>query len=169
MTVNVQARPLSAAGLDNLTALARLHGYVRYFHPSDEAAGADWHSMLRAGVERVEDADGDRALLDALRALFAPVAPSVRIALQNEPSPQVSRPTSDLIAWRHQGLGGGSWFGRDTGYLSERGVPAAGTPMKTFILAALLALTAVSGAVVVTQSAGAGGPPGHTGHQHGGR
>ena len=39
---NTAARSFSAAGLANLTAFARLYGYVRYFHPSDESAGADW-------------------------------------------------------------------------------------------------------------------------------
>src|SRR6185503_3613476 len=32
------ARPLSVQGLANLTAFARLYGYVRHFHPSDQAA-----------------------------------------------------------------------------------------------------------------------------------
>ena len=125
---NAPARPLSATGLDNLTTFARLFGYVRYFHPSDEAEGADWNSILRAGVERVEDARSDRALLNALQALFAPVAPGVRIALQSEPPPQVARLTGDLIAWRHEGLGGGSQWSIDRGYRSERGAPAADTP-----------------------------------------
>ena len=35
--------------------------------------------------------------------------------------------------------------------------------MKTFILAALLTLTAVSSVVIATQPAAAGGPPGHSG------
>ena len=125
---NAAARPLSAAGLDNLTAFARLYGYVRYFHPSDEAASADWTLMLRAGVERVEDAHSDRALVDALRALFAPVAPSVRIALQSEPPPQAARMTGDIIAWRHRGLGSESWLARVAGYQSERVAPAADMP-----------------------------------------
>jgi hypothetical protein len=38
----------------NLEALARLYGYVRYFHPSDEAAGIDWDyfAMLRERSRR---------------------------------------------------------------------------------------------------------------------
>ncbi|PYQ68039.1 MAG: hypothetical protein DMF53_00750, partial [Acidobacteria bacterium] len=32
------ARPLEGRGLDNLIAFTRLFGYVRYFHPSDQAA-----------------------------------------------------------------------------------------------------------------------------------
>ncbi|MCI0465048.1 MAG: hypothetical protein L0Z62_49640, partial [Gemmataceae bacterium] len=35
-------RNLTERELDNLVAFARLLGYVRYFHPSDEAANANW-------------------------------------------------------------------------------------------------------------------------------
>src|SRR5262249_9224034 len=38
---NEPPRPAEGRALENLMALARLLGYVRYFHPSDEAATAD--------------------------------------------------------------------------------------------------------------------------------
>jgi hypothetical protein len=38
-TGDVPPRPLTDQGLTNLTALTRLIGYVRFFHPSDQAAG----------------------------------------------------------------------------------------------------------------------------------
>src|SRR5262245_56866371 len=40
--------------LDNLVALTRLLGYVRYFHPSDESAAADWNVVAIEGVLAVE-------------------------------------------------------------------------------------------------------------------
>ena len=49
-------RPLSARGLTNLIALARLLGYVRYFHPSDQAAAADWGSFAAAAVAELDSA-----------------------------------------------------------------------------------------------------------------
>jgi hypothetical protein len=39
---NEPPRTLAGRGLDNLVALTRLLGIVRYFHPSDEAAAANW-------------------------------------------------------------------------------------------------------------------------------
>jgi hypothetical protein len=42
---NEPARPVSERGLRNLLAFARLYGYVRHFHPSDEAAETNWSSF----------------------------------------------------------------------------------------------------------------------------
>src|ERR1700726_88822 len=47
-------RPLSARGLTNLIAFARLLGYVRFFHPSDQAAAADWGSFAAAAVAELD-------------------------------------------------------------------------------------------------------------------
>lgn len=60
-------RPLSARGLTNLIALARLLGYVRYFHPSDQAAAADWGSFAAAAVAELDP---------AAPAATAPAAPA---------------------------------------------------------------------------------------------
>ncbi|HEV3076561.1 MAG TPA: hypothetical protein VHB47_19215, partial [Thermoanaerobaculia bacterium] len=49
-------RPLSARGLTNLIALARLLGYVRYFHPADQAAAVDWGSFAAAAVAEIDPA-----------------------------------------------------------------------------------------------------------------
>ncbi len=38
---NEPPRPLAGRGLENVTAFARLFGYVRHFHPSDQAANAE--------------------------------------------------------------------------------------------------------------------------------
>jgi hypothetical protein len=49
---DVPPRPLTERGLTNLTALTRLIGYVRFFHPSDQAAGlanADWDALPAPG------------------------------------------------------------------------------------------------------------------------
>ena len=45
---------LSERGEANLIALTRLAGYVKYFHPSDQAAEASWPEFLVLAVERVE-------------------------------------------------------------------------------------------------------------------
>src|SRR5687768_5321738 len=44
------ARPLTERGVENLAAFTRLLGYVRYFHPSDQAAATDWNALAVAGV-----------------------------------------------------------------------------------------------------------------------
>ena len=38
--------------LENITAFNRLYGYVKYFHPSDEAAAIDWDKFAIYGTTR---------------------------------------------------------------------------------------------------------------------
>lgn len=125
---NAPPKPLSARGLDNVVAFARLYGYVRYFHPSDEATNADWPTFLRVGIEQVEAARTDGALREALRALFAPLAPTVRIGEMGEPKPPVEDLKGEVVAWQHHGLGLSANPTRV--YKSERIAPAAGTPIE---------------------------------------
>lgn len=65
--------------LDNLVALTRLMGYVRYFHPSDESAAADWDVVAIDGVKAVIDADGPAELAKQLENFFQPLAPTLRV------------------------------------------------------------------------------------------
>src|SRR3989442_3654947 len=73
------SRELSPRGLENLVAFTRLLGYVRHFHPSDEAAATDWNAFTIAAVDTVESAQSGAALATTLRALFLPIAPTLRI------------------------------------------------------------------------------------------
>src|SRR5215470_17798605 len=70
-------RPLSSR--DSLAALGRLLSVVRFFHPSDEAAACDWNRFAVAAVRQVEGAATAQELAARLSALFAPVAPTLRI------------------------------------------------------------------------------------------
>ncbi len=102
-------RPLSTRGLENLVAFTRLFGYVRFFHPSDEAARADWNNFAIAGVQVVERAQDARELAGALRRLFLPLAPTLRIFPTGAPAPPPSpalnpMPGATLTVWRHQGV-----------------------------------------------------------------
>jgi hypothetical protein len=104
------ARGLTARGLANLTAFTRLLGYVRYFHPSDEAAAADWDAFALAAVDTVERAAGPTQLAATLRRLFLPLAPT--LVVDTRP-PQLDAPVSGapgaplvaLTEWAHHGCG----------------------------------------------------------------
>ena len=63
-------------GLANLTAFAKLYGYVRFFHPSDQAAAADWETIAIEGARKVERAKTPAGLIARLREIFQPIAPS---------------------------------------------------------------------------------------------
>lgn len=106
------ARPLQGRGLDNLVAFSRLLGYVRYFHPSDAAAGADWNALAIHGVRQVEPAASPEELARRLQDVFAPVAPTVRVFPTGKAPatpagllPPEGRPEPAVLAWRHLGVG----------------------------------------------------------------
>src|SRR5262249_33677915 len=71
--------PLSARGLENLVAFTRLLGYVRHFHPSDEAADTDWNSFAIKAIDEVEAAKNPTDLSQRLESIFRPVAPTIRV------------------------------------------------------------------------------------------
>lgn len=110
---NEPPRPLEGCGLDNLVALTRLLGYVRYFHPSDAATKTDWDAFAIQGVKAVEGASSPEDLARRLEELFRPIAPTVRVfptgkapEMPRELLPAGSDP--GIIAWRHLGVGTGN-------------------------------------------------------------
>lgn len=126
-TGDVPPRPLTDQGLTNLTALTRLIGYVRFFHPSDQVAGlanADWDALAMAGIERVEAARNPGELAAALSGLFSGIAPTVRVLPFPAPSKSAVEPSEvagggslRFLAWRHDGVDLHTPF---TSYESER-------------------------------------------------
>jgi hypothetical protein len=68
---NEAPRALSAGGLENLVALTRLLGHVRYFHPSDAAATADWDRFAVEAIGVVEPAKTPAELASRLTDLTA--------------------------------------------------------------------------------------------------
>ncbi|WP_316571746.1 S41 family peptidase [Neobacillus sp. YIM B06451] len=89
----------------NLEAFGRLYGYIRYFHPSDEAAELDWNRFGIYGVGKVKDAKNDKELKAALEELFLPVAPTLSLFLKEEKAPVEKKvaPTGKVVAWQHYG------------------------------------------------------------------
>jgi C-terminal processing protease CtpA/Prc len=138
-------RPLTEQGMRNAIAFTRLLGYVRYFHPSDQAAIADWDRFAIEGIRRVEPCEGPEQLANALGALFRPVAPTVQVFL-NEAQPAIPAglvPPAGavrlkLVSWRHYGVGQGDRSSPYTPYRSERvyvdwsGTPVASDPDQIF-------------------------------------
>jgi hypothetical protein len=126
------ARPLTDRGLDNLVAFARLVGYVRYFHPAEEAVRLNWSEFIVRGISAVEAAPTADSLAATLRALFAPIAPTVEVvreghrARRGAAAPgRVAPETIGVVVWRHYGYAD---EGTDSEvYLSARvRVPAPG-------------------------------------------
>ncbi|HYE46770.1 MAG TPA: S41 family peptidase [Caulobacter sp.] len=122
VVANDPPKPLGDRSLRNLEAFARLYGYVRFFHPSDEAAAADWNRVALAGVQHVEAARSDRELAQALRELFLPLAPTLVIEPGGPASPGPVADLANSHSWNHIGLG----LGGNPNYSSRRGPPPVG-------------------------------------------
>jgi hypothetical protein len=107
------ARPLTERGLANVIAFSRLLGYVRHFHPSDEAAQAHWEAFAIEGMRGVEGAGNPAELAAKLQAWFSPLAPTVQIFLTGKPQAPAKflLPEADssikVVYWQHFGFGTG--------------------------------------------------------------
>lgn len=105
------ARAVDERGLANLTAFARLFGYIRHFHPSDQAAAAQWDVVAVDGVRAIESAATAVDLATKLRAIFTPLAPTVQIYVTGQPPPPHPLPPVrdrqdvQVVFWRHTGFG----------------------------------------------------------------
>lgn len=95
--------------VENLEVFAKLYGYVRYFHPSDEATSINWDKFLFYGIEQVSEVNEPAELKQVLENLFLPIAPTIDIYLsKDEPkSPSLNNKTDDkvLVTWQHKGFG----------------------------------------------------------------
>lgn len=101
------------ASVENLRGFAVLYGYVRYFHPSDEAAAVDWNAFAIRGAERVHGAADPGELRGASKncsfqsdrrcASVGSARRHHRFRRSYAPDTQ----SLEVVAWQHQGGGCG--------------------------------------------------------------
>lgn len=126
-------RALTGQGLENLAAFTRLLGYVRFFHPSDQAAAADWDQVAVAGVQVIERAANPGDLAFRLEEFFRPLAPTLRVypdgerpGVPGELNPPSASP--EVVYWFHTGAG---LSGQGSGYSSVRQTARTSPPAET--------------------------------------
>jgi C-terminal processing protease CtpA/Prc len=94
--------------IENLKTFSKLYGYIRYFHPSDEAATIDWDKFLYYGIEQVVKAPNSVDLMNILDSLFLPIAPSIDIFFEEETPKAFDQPDNIdnlvLVSWQHKGV-----------------------------------------------------------------
>ena len=97
--------------IDNLKTFAKAYGYVKYFHPSDEAFTLNWQKFSAYGAKEVMKCNNQQELLNLLNSLFNPVAPSVKFLASQAPSGYemenlIPNDSSGyrLTYWQHLGL-----------------------------------------------------------------
>ncbi len=100
--------------LQNALAFSRLYGYIKYFHPSDEAASIDWNRFAIYGSGRVSLCKNSKELMEVLDTIFKPIAPSLQLfqvngnARVNDPVLlSAKKKEYKTIAWQHIGVGTG--------------------------------------------------------------
>ena len=92
---------------DNLLAFAKAFGYVKYFHPSDEAYNNYWKHFAVYGAKKVEHCKNNQELVETLNELFQPIAPTVRFSLTKEHLafvPIEQKSGSKPVYWQHKGV-----------------------------------------------------------------
>ncbi|MFA9556826.1 S41 family peptidase [Evansella sp. AB-rgal1] len=103
----------------NLYTFAKLYGYIRYFHPSDEAYELDWERFLLYGIEKVKHITHIHDLKEQLEILFKPIAPTLQLSFSDEKIQKTELPDKTeamkIVGWKHYGVGL-----QIPGYFSER-------------------------------------------------
>ena len=114
----LSAQPSENNQINNLRAFAKLYGYVRFFHPSDESANLDWDKFAVLGVEKVFNCHDIDELKKVLKNLFYPIAPTMSIYSNNteieKEYEQIKNDNDtnvmDEVAWQHYGV----WLGENS-------------------------------------------------------
>lgn len=99
------AAPEPTTDVEELHAFAKVYGYVRWFHPSDEAAGVDWDAFAVEGARRIVAVQDREALEAELEAWFAPVAPTLDVTVPGVSPRALELPRGKVVAWQHEGYG----------------------------------------------------------------
>ena len=109
----------------NLDAFANLYGYVRFFHPSDEANNINLARFAESGSLKMLAVKDDDGLIKTLKELFLPIAPTIKVYPTNQPETfiisSLTPPDTGLynkIYW--QNLGISSSYSKDKNFISER-------------------------------------------------
>jgi C-terminal processing protease CtpA/Prc len=97
--------------IEYLKTFAKVYGYVKYFHPSDEAAKVDWDKFAIYGSEKIQNCKNQEELFYTLNELFNPLAPTLKFYKTGEQINfdihSITPPhTNDfkITYWQHNGI-----------------------------------------------------------------
>jgi hypothetical protein len=113
--------------IEYLTTFAKAYGYVKYFHPSDEAYAIDWNQFASYGADKISKCKNKEDLIETLNELFKPIAPTIRFTEENLVADynynQIKPENLNnycLTYWQHIGVGFGMVLHPSSAYKSER-------------------------------------------------
>ncbi|HYC35070.1 MAG TPA: S41 family peptidase [Usitatibacter sp.] len=89
---------------DALMALARVHGIVRYFHPSDAVETMKWNPFLVRAAERMGTVASASEIGPRLEEIYGPIVEGFRVVPVGT---AITRPQGEgpIVEWRHLGYG----------------------------------------------------------------
>jgi len=95
--------------IDNLETFAEVYGYVKYFHPSDEASSIDWNSFAAYGAGEIIKCKSKSEVIQTLNNLFKPIAPTASFSDSKKNynvNAAIPKNTADykLTYWQHKGV-----------------------------------------------------------------
>ncbi len=95
--------------VNQLKVFAKAYGYVKYFHPSDEASTIDWNSFAAYGANEILKSNNTDEVLATLNNLFRPIAPSVVFSNTKQDYDILTITPSNIIDykptyWQHLGV-----------------------------------------------------------------
>jgi hypothetical protein len=101
----------------NQETFAKVYGYVKYFHPSDEASEINWAKFSAFGAKEIDKCRSEEQVVKTLNKLFNPIAPSVKFTKSKEnPVYDLKSLTPDNQSefrqtyWQHNGVSIGMKF-----------------------------------------------------------
>lgn len=95
--------------VNNLKAFAKAYGYVKYFHPSDEASKIDWNNFAVYGANEILKCNNTEEVVATLNDLFKPIAPGV-VFSNSKQDYDMTRITPETFNdykptyWQHKGV-----------------------------------------------------------------
>lgn len=115
---------LGSNKIDHLKSFAKAYGYVKYFHPSDEAESIDWKSFAAYGANEIIKCENRKEVVATLNRIFQPMAPGVQFT-ESKGGYDLGKITPndkenyELTYWQHKGVSTGMNH-RDRPYTSVR-------------------------------------------------
>lgn len=79
-----QTKSLEKHTTDNIEALSKAYGYIRYFYPNKNLKDFDWYKFLIYSIREVEDEKSAEGLQNKLDALFSPICPNISFSTTYE-------------------------------------------------------------------------------------
>jgi len=111
VSLAAESAPSREQEVESLAEFARLYGYVRWFHPSDSAAGIDWERFAVLGAQEARLCRNAGELQATLARLFQPLAPTLALRVRTPGiAPEADWPEplpvfdGRVTFWQHLGV-----------------------------------------------------------------